>query len=116
MALLLLCNVMPAYAETTNCMPCAVIMGNLDDDTRITATDARLVLQYTVGKTELSEIPQALADVDGSGKVDATDDRLILQYAVGKKNPKYNIGHQISWEQKNGKWYIVIHRKTIYAG
>jgi hypothetical protein len=58
--------------------------GDVDGNGKVDSTDARLVLQYAVGKIDASKLSLAAADVDGSGKVDSTDARLILQYAVGK--------------------------------
>jgi hypothetical protein len=58
--------------------------GDVNEDGNIDSTDARLVLQYAVGKIDETAITLELADVDGSGTVDSTDARLILQYAVGK--------------------------------
>lgn len=56
-------------------------VGDLDADGLCTSTDARLILQHTVGKTALEK---TFADVDGDGTVTTTDARLCLQYAVGK--------------------------------
>ena len=61
-----------------------VLYGDVDGNDKIDSTDARLVLQYAVGKIGADDIDLTAADVDGSGKVDSTDARLILQYAVGK--------------------------------
>ncbi len=60
-----------------------IAWGDVNADNKIDSTDARLVLQYAVGKvTSLAN--QAAADVNGDNKIDSTDARLILQYAVGK--------------------------------
>ena len=61
------------------------ILGDADGDGKITSTDARLVLQLSVGKIHESDLAvPAAADVDGDGSVTSTDARLILQYSVGK--------------------------------
>jgi len=57
--------------------------GDVDGNGTIDSTDARLILQYAVGKIHTLQVQNA-ADVDGSGKIDSTDARLVLQYAVGK--------------------------------
>ena len=57
--------------------------GDADGDWHITTTDARMVLQYCVGKTSLRTDTN---DVDGDGELTTTDARLILQAAVGKRN------------------------------
>ncbi len=54
--------------------------GDVDGDRAITATDARLVLQYYAQKIGEDALDVSLADVDGSGTVDATDARLLLQH------------------------------------
>ncbi len=61
-----------------------VTMGDVNGNGRIDSTDARLVLQYAVGKIEQNAIIFAAADVSGNNKIDSTDARLVLQYAVGK--------------------------------
>jgi hypothetical protein len=68
----------------------ASAFGDVDGNNTIDSTDARLVLQYAVGKIDATALNTAVADVDGSGTVDSTDARLILQKAVGKiqKFPK----------------------------
>ncbi len=63
-----------------------VTLGDVDTNTKIDSTDARLVLQYAVGKIDDTVLNTAAADVDADNKIDSTDARLILQYAVGKIN------------------------------
>ena len=58
--------------------------GDVNGDNKVDSTDARLTLQYAVGKIKADAINIAVADVNGDNKVDSTDARLILQYAVGK--------------------------------
>ena len=57
--------------------------GDVNSDGKIDSTDARLVLQYAVGKIGTLGAETA-ADVNRDKKIDSTDARLILQYAVGK--------------------------------
>ncbi len=66
-----------------NVDPNNALLGDVNNDGRIDSTDARLVLQYAVGKIDYLSSLDA-ANVDGNGKIDSTDARLILQYAVGK--------------------------------
>ena len=56
----------------------------MSEDNRVTATDALLALQASVGKIVLDEKQTKAADVDGVSGVTATDALLILQYSVGK--------------------------------
>ena len=61
-----------------------ILLGDADGVDGITSTDARLVLQYCVGKIKAEDLYLEAADVDGNGEVTSTDARLILQYCVGK--------------------------------
>jgi len=56
----------------------------VDGNKEVNSTDARLTLQYAVGKIDETALNLDVADVDGNNKVDSTDARLILQKAVGK--------------------------------
>lgn len=58
--------------------------GDVNADGLCNSTDARLVLQYVVGKNTLGEEAGAFADVNGDGTVTSEDARLCLQYAVEK--------------------------------
>jgi len=58
--------------------------GDVDGNGKVDSTDARITLQYAVGKIDETALNTTVADVDGNGRVDSTDARLILQYAVGK--------------------------------
>ena len=60
------------------------ISGDLNHDGKITAVDALMTLQISVGKLQPDEEQAKAADVDGEDGVTATDALLILQYAVGK--------------------------------
>ena len=58
-------------------------LGDVSGDRKIDTTDARMVLQYAVGKLDDTTIDAKVADVNKSGEADSDDARLILQYAVG---------------------------------
>ena len=58
--------------------------GDLDGDMRITANDALIVLQHTVGKMTLTDAQRRVSDVNKDGKVNAVDALMILQASVGK--------------------------------
>ena len=73
-----------AKAETEKEEALKVLAGDVDGNDKTDSTDARLVLQYAVGKIDDTALNTAVADVDGNGKVDSTDARMILQKAVGK--------------------------------
>ena len=85
----------PGYSGDIVCRVCgetlrkgeeipALKPGDVNGDNKVDSTDARLVLQYAVGKIQADAINVAVADVNGDNKIDSTDARLILQHAVGK--------------------------------
>lgn len=57
--------------------------GDVNDDGQINASDALLVLQYSVKLVELNEHRLEFANVDREKNVDAADALAILQYSVG---------------------------------
>ena len=59
--------------------------GDLDGDMRITANDALIVLQHSVGKRTLTDAQKKVSDVNKDGKVNAVDALMILQASVGKR-------------------------------
>ncbi len=58
-------------------------IGDINQDTRIDASDALLVLQNSVGLAELTPMQYELADVSLADKINAVDALMILQYSVG---------------------------------
>ena len=67
-------------------------LGNvdMDEENKITANDALLALQASVGKADLTDVQQLAAEVDGREGISANDALLILQYSV-KKIDKFPI-------------------------
>ena len=59
------------------------MLGDVDFNKKVDATDARLALRAAVGLEKLSEKAKKAADVDKNSAVNATDARLILRAAVG---------------------------------
>lgn len=55
------------------------MMGDVDGDEKITATDARMALRASAMLITLSPVQFNAADVDGNGKVTASDARRILR-------------------------------------
>lgn len=60
------------------------VLGDVNEDTKINAVDALLILQYAVNKYELNDTQKVAADVNKDTKVNSVDALNILQYAVGK--------------------------------
>ncbi len=59
------------------------LLGDVNLDGSVNATDAMLTLQYSVSMVTLTEQQLALADVTKDGLINATDAMRILQYSVG---------------------------------
>lgn len=57
--------------------------GDLDNDGKISAADARIALRLAVGLDEMTDSLAYAADIDGDNKVTAADARLLLRIAVG---------------------------------
>ncbi len=60
------------------------LVGDINGDGVVNTTDARLALQFAVGKIELTEEAWMAGDVNQDDELNTTDARMILQYAVGK--------------------------------
>jgi len=79
-------NLTSVHVRRTNIIvvekPC-VLYGDVNEDGKITAEDASLVLRTVVGFVTLNETQRQAADVTGDGNVTALDAATILQYTVG---------------------------------
>lgn len=62
--------------------------GDLNDDGKITAADARLALRAAVGLEVLTHEYFRRVDFEGEGKISAANARLILRVSVGLDNMK----------------------------
>ena len=60
------------------------LLGDVNEDTKIDAKDALMVLKFAVNKIELTADQQLAADVNKDTKIDAKDALEILKYAVDK--------------------------------
>lgn len=56
-------------------------LGDVNGDGKVSAYDASMILQHTVGLIDLAGV--AAADVNKDGKISAYDASMILQYTVG---------------------------------
>lgn len=62
----------------------AYTLGDVDNNGKINAIDAMMVLQYSVDKITLSNTQMLAANVSGDTKVNGIDAMMILQYSVEK--------------------------------
>lgn len=62
--------------------------GDVNDDGKISASDARIVLRASVGLERLNEIQTEKADVAKDGRITASDARLILRASVNLEDPE----------------------------
>lgn len=58
------------------------ILGDVDGDTFVTTSDARLALRAAAGLTSLTNLQKLAADLDGDGLITTTDARIILRKAA----------------------------------
>lgn len=61
----------------------ALLIGDINDDGRITAADARLALRISAHLETPDERQSIVADYDRNGKITASDARLLLRKAAG---------------------------------
>ncbi len=80
MAVLLILSVVPVN------LAFAAKAGDVNNDGKITAADARTALRASVKLENLDEAQTKAADVDGKAGVTAADARLILRASVGLEN------------------------------
>lgn len=59
-------------------------LGDVDQNGKVEEKDGDMVLQYTVGKSGLTEQQLKAADVNKDGKVEALDAAIIKRYAAGQ--------------------------------
>ena len=57
-------------------------LGDMNSDKEVNASDALIVLQYTVQLIELDDLQKTAGEVSGDQKINATDALYILQYTV----------------------------------
>ncbi len=84
-AVILLCSIVPAFAETpqNGLEPNCVYLGDADKNGAVTATDARRILQAASGARTLSAQIADIADLNRDGRITAVDARYALQTASG---------------------------------
>lgn len=65
-------------------------LGDVNNDTKISTTDAVWVLQNTVKGRDFDDVQKGAADVNTDGKVSTTDAVWILQYTVKGRDENFN--------------------------
>ena len=59
------------------------MLGDVDGNKKVNASDARKVLRYVAGLEQLNSTQLKAANVDGNKSVTATDARRILRHVAG---------------------------------
>lgn len=70
----------------TMCIPAfaaSKVLGDVNDDGKISAVDARIILQVVAGSKEKTELIKSNGDLNDDGKISAIDARVILQVVAG---------------------------------
>lgn len=60
------------------------ILGDIDGDGEVSASDALLLLRFCVGELTEDQIDIEAADVNGDGAIDLLDALLTLRIALGE--------------------------------
>ena len=85
--------------------------GDVNADGKITISDAKCVLKYAVGLTDLSDAQFSMADVNHNGKVGIEDAKIILRCVVGLQNiPGVEVGSGDVFDDNDG--WVDIDNKT----
>ena len=84
MLLAVICLTVPLEAAAYIPYKTPYLLGDVDKNGAVTAADALLALQCSVGKVELDYDAEDSADIDVDWRISATDALQILQCSVGK--------------------------------
>lgn len=89
--------------------------GDVNQDGKITASDARLALRASAGLETLASEKKSIADMDSNGKITASDARKILRIAAGLDQAESNTtavdfskycGSYFDGNAENGPCYV----------
>ncbi len=100
----------------TMCIPAfatSKMFGDVNDDGKITAVDARVILQVVAGSKEETEFIKSNGDLNSDGKISAVDARIILQVVAGIKELPENNKERADERLKN---YIIKNGYLIEDG
>lgn len=61
----------------------SAVIGDANNDGKVTAVDARLILQHVAGIKTLTSSQSLLTDMNSDGNITAVDARIILQMVAG---------------------------------
>ena len=89
-------------------LPAKRISGDIDNDSKISASDARRILRYSVALEDISKDDIAYADIDLNSQVTAADARLALRASVSLEELN---GHYFTSE--NGKYFCAYCKKSV---
>ncbi|MDP3386881.1 MAG: dockerin type I repeat-containing protein [Eubacteriales bacterium] len=65
----------------------SVILGDVNNDSKVDTKDVTIILKYLAGKLELTELQLIAADYNQDGNIDKNDTKLILKQ-LSKKNQR----------------------------
>ncbi|PKM70102.1 MAG: hypothetical protein CVU93_02995 [Firmicutes bacterium HGW-Firmicutes-18] len=65
----------------------SVILGDVNNDSKVDTEDVTIILKYLAGKLELTELQLIAADYNQDGNIDRNDTKLILKQ-LSKKNQR----------------------------
>ncbi len=101
------------YAENGQCISLAAaarllglspLMGDIDSDGFVTASDARMVLRRSVQLEVFTDRQTALGDMDNDGTITASDARLTLRTAVAlEKQRRFGEPYEASSQSESPK-------------
>ena len=89
--------------------------GDIDNDGKVTASDARTILRAAVGLATLSAEKKQLADLDLDGIITAADARIALRIAVGLETAADKL-YANEYEVLLGGYYCAAFTVTEYDG
>lgn len=72
------------------------LLGNVNNDDKISGADARLVLRAAVSLEEIPPVSLPYADMDRNGRVNAGDARLVLRICVGLDSASVRHSYSVS--------------------
>ena len=72
-----------AFFEESVTVILGILLGDVNDDGRVTGADTNLIFRYVSGTVELTEEQLKAADVNGDGRVTGADTNLVFRFVSG---------------------------------